>query len=71
MVTAVDGASGGLVQSGDVVTAINGHSVTSGTQIQEILIGLHPGDKVSIAWTDTATGQSHTANLTLTTGPAA
>jgi S1-C subfamily serine protease len=56
---------------GDVVTALNGRSVTSGTQIQQILVGLHPGDKVSIAWTDTSTGQSHTATLTLTAGPAA
>ena len=62
-------AEAGLGQ-GDVVTALNGKSVSTGTQIQEILIGLHPGDKVSISWTDTS-GQSHTANITLTTGPAA
>jgi S1-C subfamily serine protease len=62
-------ANAGLGQD-DVVTAINGKSVTSGTQIQEILIGLHPGDKVSLTWTDTS-GQSHTADITLTTGPAA
>jgi S1-C subfamily serine protease len=62
-------ASAGLGQ-GDVVTALNGKSVTSGTQIQEVLVGLHPGDKVSISWTDTS-GQSHTADITLTTGPAA
>jgi S1-C subfamily serine protease len=63
-------AKAGLGQ-GDVVTTLNGKSVTSGTQIQEILVGLHPGDKVSIGWTDTSTGQSHTATITLTTGPAA
>jgi S1-C subfamily serine protease len=63
-------ANAGLGQ-GDVVTALNGHSVSSGTQIQQILVGLHPGDKVSISWTDSSTGQSHTANLTLTNGPAA
>jgi S1-C subfamily serine protease len=62
-------ANAGLGQ-GDVVTALNGKPVSTGTQIQEILIGLHPGDKVSISWTDTS-GQSHTANITLTSGPAA
>jgi len=62
-------AAAGLAQ-GDVVTTLDGKSVSSGTQIQEILIGKHPGDKVSIGWTDTS-GQSHTANITLTNGPAA
>jgi len=68
--TGTPAAKAGLGR-GDVVTALNGRSVTTGTQIQQILIGLHPGDKVSIAWTDTSTGQSHTATLTLTAGPAA
>ncbi len=62
-------AAAGLAQ-GDVVTALDGKPVSSGTQIQQILVGKHPGDKVSIAWTDTS-GQSHTANITLTNGPAA
>jgi len=62
-------AAAGLTE-GDVVTALNGKSVTSGTAIQDTLISLHPGDKVSITWTDTS-GQSHTATLTLTTGPSA
>jgi S1-C subfamily serine protease len=62
-------AKAGLAQ-GDVVTALDGKSVSSGTQIQQILVGKHPGDKVSIAWTDT-TGQSHTADITLAAGPAA
>jgi S1-C subfamily serine protease len=55
---------------GDVVTALDGKSVSTGTDITEILVGHHPGDKVSIAWTD-VDGQSHTATLTLGTGPAA
>ena len=62
-------AAAGLTD-GDVVTAINGTAVTSGTQISEGLIPLHPGDKVSVSWTDTS-GQSHTTTLTLGTGPAA
>jgi len=62
-------AQAGLGQ-GDTVTALDGKSVSTGTDIQNILIPHHPGDKVSIAWTDSA-GQSHTATLTLGTGPTA
>jgi S1-C subfamily serine protease len=62
-------AAAGLGQD-DVVTALDGKTVTSGTSITQILVGHHPGDKVSISWTDTA-GQSHTATLTLGSGPAA
>jgi len=62
-------AEAGLGQ-GDTVTALDGKSVSTGTDIQEILIGHHPGDKVSIAWTDPY-GQSHSATVTLGTGPTA
>ncbi|MGH3282319.1 MAG: S1C family serine protease, partial [Trebonia sp.] len=54
----------------DVITSLDGKSVAAGTDVQQILIGHHPGDKVSIAWTG-PDGQSHTATLTLGTGPAA
>ena len=62
-------AQAGIGQ-GDVVTALDGKSVSTGTDITKILVGHHPGDKVSISWTDTS-GQSHTATLTLGTGPSA
>ena len=62
-------ANAGLGQ-GDVVTSLNGQTVSSSSDIQNILAGLHPGDKVSIGWTD-ATGQSHTATVTLASGPTA
>ena len=62
-------ATAGLA-GGDVITSVAGHSVGSGTSIQQVLERYHPGDKVSIAWTD-AYGQSHTATVTLAAGPAA
>lgn len=62
-------ARAGLTQ-GDVVTSVAGQQVSSGSDIQHILVGHHPGDKISIGWTDPS-GQSHTATLTLTSGPAA
>jgi S1-C subfamily serine protease len=56
--------------AGDTITAVAGQAVSSGTSIQQVLEGYHPGDKVSISWTDT-TGQSHTTTVTLANGPAA
>jgi len=60
-------ANAGLTQ-GDVITSVAGQTVNSGTSIQQVLGGYHPGDKISIAWTDTS-GQSHTATVTLASGP--
>jgi S1-C subfamily serine protease len=62
-------ASAGLGQ-GDVITSVAGQSVSSSSDIQKALVGYHPGDKISISWTDPY-GQSHTATVTLASGPAA
>jgi S1-C subfamily serine protease len=62
-------AQAGLTQ-GDSITSVAGHSVTSSSDISSTLATHHPGDKITIGWTD-QTGQSHTATVTLTTGPAA
>ena len=62
-------ADSGLTD-GDVITSLAGQSVTSASQIQTILGAYHPGDQVSIGWTD-AYGQSQTATVTLANGPAA
>ena len=62
-------ATAGLA-AGDVITSVAGHTVGASTSVQQVLAGYHPGDKVSIAWTDSS-GQSHTATVTLATGPAA
>jgi S1-C subfamily serine protease len=59
----------GLV-AGDVITAINGTAISTGTQISEALIQQHPGNKITLTWTNTE-GQSQTATITLGTGPAA
>jgi S1-C subfamily serine protease len=62
-------AAAGLAQ-GDVITSLGGQSVSTGTDIQNILVGHHPGDQISIGWTDSS-GQSHTATVTLASGPTA
>ena len=48
---------------------VAGHAVTSSSQIQSVLGNYHPGNKISISWTDQS-GQSHTATVTLSAGPA-
>jgi S1-C subfamily serine protease len=61
-------AQAGLA-AGDQITSIAGHTVTSSSDIQSVLSNYHPGDKISIGWTDQS-GQSQTATVTLAAGPA-
>jgi S1-C subfamily serine protease len=61
-------ATAGLV-AGDVITAVGGHTVATATSLTTVMSGYHPGDKVALSWTD-ASGQTHTANVTLIAGPA-
>ncbi|MFI5068147.1 MAG: S1C family serine protease, partial [Streptosporangiales bacterium] len=62
-------AQAGLA-AGDQITSVGGHAVSSSPEIASVLQQYHPGQKISISWTDQS-GQSHTATVTLTTGPAA
>jgi S1-C subfamily serine protease len=61
-------ANAGL-SAGDVITSIGGQSVTSATQMQSVIATYHPGDQVSVSWTD-ASGQTQTATVTFASGPA-
>ena len=60
-------ANAGLAQ-GDVITAINGKTVTSPDDLLNDLGAYHPGDSVTLTWTDTS-GQTHSASVTLASGP--
>ncbi len=62
-------ASAGLTE-GDTIASVGGQTVSSATDIQQILVKYHPGDKISVSWVDQS-GQSHTATVTLASGPAA
>jgi S1-C subfamily serine protease len=64
------GAANAGLTAGDVITAVGGHTVTSASDIRSALTGYHPGDKVSVTWTD-QTGQSQSATVVLGSGPAA
>jgi len=61
-------AEAGLAE-GDVITSVAGHTVSSPSGIESIVQQYHPGDKVSVGWTDEF-GQAHTSTVTLATGPA-
>jgi S1-C subfamily serine protease len=61
-------ASAGL-QAGDVIVSVNGHRITSPEGLQSALEPHHPGDQITVGWTDQQ-GQSQTGTLTLITGPA-
>lgn len=56
--------------AGDVITSVAGQPVSSGASIQQVLQKYHPGDKVNVTWTN-GFGRSHTATVTLASGPAA
>ncbi len=62
-------AQAGLAQ-GDVITSVAGHTIKSSTDVSSALEKSHPGDKISLGWTDQY-GQSHTATVQLGSGPAA
>ena len=61
-------AQAGL-SAGDVIDSVNGHAVSSSSDVQSAIGQDHPGDKVSVAWTDQY-GQTHTATVALANGPA-
>jgi S1-C subfamily serine protease len=52
-----------------VITEVAGTSISSSTDLGGVLHTYKPGDQVQVTWTDQAS-TSHTAVITLTTGPA-
>jgi S1-C subfamily serine protease len=63
-------AAGAGLSEGDVITSVDGTSVSSPTALQAALEQHHPGDSIRIGWTDQF-GQAHSATVTLANGPAA
>lgn len=61
-------AAAGLLP-GDVVTILDGQPVASADSLTQSLVGSRPGEQVTVGWTDPQ-GQSHSAEVTLGTGPA-
>jgi S1-C subfamily serine protease len=67
VVTGGPADSAGLA-AGDVITAIDGHTVSSPTAISALVLTKKPGAKISVAYVDQS-GTSHTTSVTLGTGP--
>jgi S1-C subfamily serine protease len=66
--------SGGAAESagitaGDVISSVDGTTVTSSADLGSVLAGHEPGDRVTVSWT-TASGTAGSATVTLGTGPA-
>jgi S1-C subfamily serine protease len=57
------------LSAGDTITAVNGQTVSSATDLSTAMEGFNPGDKVQLTWVDSS-GQSHSATVTLGSGPA-
>jgi S1-C subfamily serine protease len=57
------------LQQGDVITSFDGQNVDSAQTLGSLIAQHHPGDKVTVGWTDQS-GQAQTATVTLATGPA-
>lgn len=61
-------AKAGLV-GGDLITQVDGKSVTTQTQLRNVISVKDPGTKVAITYRS-QTGATHSVPITLTTGPA-
>ena len=61
-------ATAGLA-SGDVITAVNTHAVTTPGSLTAMMAGFRPGTKVTLSW-ETVSGQQKTGTLTLGAAPA-
>jgi S1-C subfamily serine protease len=56
------------LQVGDVITALNGQAVDSATALTNLMDTHHPGDKLTVTYTDSA-GAQHTTTVTTILGP--
>jgi S1-C subfamily serine protease len=57
------------LSAGDVITSVGGTAVQSAEGVSSAIKSHSPGDRVTVTWTDTV-GTSHSATVTLATGPA-
>lgn len=63
-------AAGAGLAGGDVITSINGQSITDNNALTQAMTGKHPGDTVNVGWTDPSGGH-HNATVQLEAGPPA
>jgi len=63
-------AAGAGISVGSIITSLNGTAVGTNLALRNAIVAHNPGASVSVTWTDTA-GNSHTATVTLASGPPA
>jgi len=56
------------IVTGDVITSLAGHAVSSEADVRQVVLSLAPGSPVAITWTD-ASGAEHTGTITPASGP--
>jgi S1-C subfamily serine protease len=61
-------ASSSSLATGDVITALGGSAVSSPSDLSDLVLSHHPGDRVQITW-KTPSGSTRTAAITLSSGP--
>jgi S1-C subfamily serine protease len=61
-------ASSSSLATGDVITALGGSAVSSPSDLSDLVLSHHPGDRVQITW-KTPSGSTQTAAITLSSGP--
>jgi S1-C subfamily serine protease len=61
-------AAGAGLQQGDVITALDGKTVAAFSDLRALLVTKHPGDTVTIGYTN-STGSQTSVSIVLTTGP--
>lgn len=62
-------AAGAGLTAGDMIVSVDGHAVLSPSGLQSALESRHPGDTVTVGWTDPS-GQTLSASVALVAGPA-
>ena len=62
------GASAQGIADGDVITSIDGKSVTDSASLRTALANFHAGDTVQVGWSDSS-GGTHSAAVKLVVGP--
>ena len=68
-VVAGDPAAKAGLAEGDTITSLGGQTISAYADIAKVLVKYHPGDSIQVGYVN-ANGQSETATLTLTGGPA-
>jgi S1-C subfamily serine protease len=58
------------ITSGDILTSLNGRSLSTGESLTHMLVPYRPGQQVRIGWVDSS-GRAHLAKVTLASGPPA